>query len=241
MKIIIVRHGDPDYAIDSLTSQGKIEAELLSHKLCKLNVAAFYVSPLGRAKDTAAYTLNKLNRTATVCEWLKEFSPQVDRPDRAHTVAWDWLPQDWTTVPAFFDKDTWFTEQAMVAGKVKEEYEYVCTELDRLLAKHGYERDGNMCRAVHANEDTIVFFCHFGLECVLLSHLLNISPMQLWHGLCAAPTSVTTLITEERRKGAAYFRMNGFGDVGHLYAGGAEPSFAARFCETYDTPGQRRD
>ena len=56
-----------------------------------------------------------------------------------------------------------------------------------------------------------------------------------------APTSVTTLNTEERRKGIAYFRMSAFGDVSHLYAAGQEPAFAARFCETYHTPGQRRD
>ena len=92
-----------------------------------------------------------------------------------------------------------------------------------------------------ANEETIVFFCHFGLECVLISHLLHISPMQLWHGVCAAPSSVTTLVTEERRKGVAQFRMIAFGDTSHLYAEGMEPSFSARFCETYDHHDQRHD
>ena len=76
---------------------------------------------------------------------------------------------------------------------------------------------------------------------VLLGHLLNISPMVLWHGLCAAPSSVTTVVTEERRKGIACFRVTAFGDISHLYAAGQAPAFAARFCETYDTPGQRRD
>ena len=96
-------------------------------------------------------------------------------------------------------------------------------------------------RAVQPNNDTIMFFCHFGLECVLLSHLLGVSPMVLWHGMCAAPSSVTTIYTEERRKGIASFRVQSFGDVSHLYAEGREPSFAARFCECYDNEGQRRD
>jgi len=52
---------------------------------------------------------------------------------------------------------------------------------------------------------------------------------------------VTTLTTEERREGIALFRMNAFGDTSHLYAGGAEPSFAARFCEYYGHPWQRQD
>ena len=64
-------------------------------------------------------------------------------------------------------------------------------------------------------------------------HLLNVSPMVLWHGLCAAPTSVTTVVTEERQKGIAYFRMLAFGDTAHLYCKGEPPAFAARFCECF--------
>ena len=119
--------------------------------------------------------------------------------------------------------------------------QWVAEGIDNLLAKHGYVRSGPYYRAEHPNEDTIILFCHFGLECVVLGHLLHISPMLLWHGTCAAPTSVTTLTTEERRKGIAYFRMNAFGDTSHLYAADQPPAFAARFCETYDTPNQRRD
>lgn len=35
MKLIIVRHGDPDYSIDSLTEVGKKEAELLAARMDK--------------------------------------------------------------------------------------------------------------------------------------------------------------------------------------------------------------
>ena len=87
MKILIVRHADPDYSIDSLTHQGKKEAELLSQRLFKLNIKEFYVSPLGRAKATAAYTLNKLNRPAVECEWLKEFPCVINRPDKDNIIA----------------------------------------------------------------------------------------------------------------------------------------------------------
>ena len=52
MQLLIIRHGDPDYSIDSLTKKGWREAELLADRLSKLDIKAFYVSPLGRAKDT---------------------------------------------------------------------------------------------------------------------------------------------------------------------------------------------
>lgn len=51
MKILIIRHGDPDYTIDSLTEKGKTEAELLSDRISKMDIKKFYVSPLGRARQ----------------------------------------------------------------------------------------------------------------------------------------------------------------------------------------------
>lgn len=243
MKLLIIRHGDPDYSIDSLTEKGWREAEYLSERISKLDVKAFYVSPLGRAKDTASLTLKKMNRTAVEYEWLREFPARVARPDFPGEckVTWDWLPQDWTAEEKHFDYQRWFDTDIMKEGKVKEEYDRVIQKFDELLASHGYVRDGLYYRAEHSNRDTIVLFCHFGLECVLLSHLLNVSPMILWHGFCAAPTSVTTINTEERREGIAAFRISQFGDISHLYAKGEKPAFAARYCETYHAGDQRRD
>ncbi len=242
MKILIIRHADPDYSIDSLTEKGWKEAEYLSEKLMDMKIDAIYSSTLGRAKDTASLTLKKKNRDFDgVFEWLKEFPPVIIRPDCGRSIAWDWLPEDWTRVNDFYNKDTWGDVKEMKDGKVREEYDRVTGEFDRVLAKHGYVREGNYYRAERANDDTIAFFCHFGSGCVLLSHLLGVSPMVLWHGLCAAPSSVTTVTTEERREGIASFRMNSYGDVSHLYAKGEESAFAARFCEMYTNKNERHD
>ena len=67
MRLLIVRHGDPDYSIDSLTEKGWKEAEYLSERLSKLDVKDFYVSPLGRAKDTATSLITQAHN-------LKKFS-----------------------------------------------------------------------------------------------------------------------------------------------------------------------
>lgn len=237
MRLMIIRHGDPDYERDSLTEKGWREAALLADRIAGLEVSAFYVSPLGRARDTALPTLERMGRTAEECDWLREFPPQIRRPDvREHTkIAWDWLPEDWTAEPAYFLRDGWADTDVMRGGRVREAYDYVIGNFDRLLAKHGYVRDGEYYRAERANRDTLVFFCHFGLECVLLSRLMNVSPMILWHHTCAAPSAVTTVVTEERREGRAVFRVSAFGDTSHLYAGNEEPAFSARFCETFDS------
>ena len=281
MKILIIRHGEPDYIRDSLTEKGRREAECLADMLCaKLPGAAdagtqaaaaagaaqtavtraaapasgapgtakdaptaapdgprahFYTSPYGRAKDTAAATLNRLGQTAQELPWLKEFDQKIKRPDKLFKkIPWDWLPQDWMSDPRFYDRDRWSENERMAAGGIGREFREVTEQFDALLASHGYRREGGYYRVENANHDTIVLFCHFGLECVLLSHIFGVSPMTFWHHSCAAPSSVTTLVSEERRKGIAVFRILSFGDTSHLYAQGIEPSFAARFCECYD-------
>ncbi len=241
MKLLIVRHGDPDYELDSLTEKGWREAGYLAERLMKLDIAAFYVSPLGRARDTASVTLAGMGRTATVCPWLREFDAPVERPDApgVKRIPWDWLPEDWTGEARFFSPDRWYEVPPM--DQVKPEYDRVTSSLDELLALHGYRREGGIYRVVRENGDRIVLFCHFGVECVLLSRLLGVSPMVLWHGFCAAPTSVTTLVTEERREGIAVWRMGAFGDISHLYAHGEPPAFSARFRECFHNEDERMD
>lgn len=244
MRLLIIRHGDPDYEKDSLTKKGWREAELLSDRISRMEVAQIYVSSLGRAKDTASLTLRKMGRTAVECEWLREFWPRIDRPDvegRRDTLAWDWLPQDWTAQEAYFAREGWADTEIMRKGGVGDAYGEIVENFDAVLARHGYVREGQLYRAERPNRDTLVFFCHFGMECVLLSRLMNVSPMILWHHLFAAPSSVTTVYTEERRPGKAAFRVSAFGDISHLYVAGEEPSFSGRFCETYDCQEERHD
>ncbi len=243
MKIIIVRHAEPNYEIDSLTEKGFREAELLADRMCKLDIKATYLSPLGRAQATAKPFVERMQLETTTYDWLREFEAPINRPDvkDKKKVTWDWLPEDWTTYHDFYDYDKWYTHPLMLEGHVYEEYKRVCDGLDEVLKKHGYVRNGRYYDVVDGNNDTIVFVCHFGAECVLLSHLLTISPMQLWHGFCALPSSVTTVATEERRQGKASFRTLSFGDISHLYVANEEPSFSARFVEKYGNEGERVD
>ena len=182
-----------------------------------------------------------MNRTAEILPWLRNFLATYMMKHWAERICWDFLPQDWTIINEYYNKDLWHMVPAMKNGNVIAEAQKVFEGLDKIIEKNGYVREGNLYRAVNPNRDIIAIFCHFGVECVILSHLLGISPVVLWHGFCAAPSSVTTLVTEERRKGIAYFRMTAFGDISHLYAAGEEPSFSARFCETYDNFDERHD
>lgn len=233
MKIIFARHAEPDYEHDTITEKGKREAALLAERLAAEDIDEIYVSPLGRAQDTAAFTLEKTGKSAQTLDWLHEFKGKVLTPIGIKSC-WDRLPEYWTAKEEYYDFERWYKTPLMRTLNVKKEWEHVCRETDRFLLEQGYARSGRMYRAESPNRKTIALFCHFAVECTVLSRIFSISPMILWHNFAALPSSVTTIVTEERRKGKAQFRCLGFGDISHLYAGGEEPSFAVRFCECFD-------
>lgn len=233
MEIMIVRHGDPDYSIDSLTEKGVVEAKLLADKLSKMKIDKFYCSPLGRAKKTASYTLEKMGREAEELNWLQEFLGRIDLDGEEKRICWDQKPLRWMNEEIYYTKD-WYKTDRMRQYDVEKEYRIVTAAFDELLKKHGYEREGHYFKVVRGNHDRIVLFCHYALGAVLTSYLMGVSPMAFWHHAVMQATSITTFVTEEREKGIASFRMLTWGDVSHLYAGGEEPAFAARFCECYE-------
>lgn len=233
MEIWIVRHAEPDYAHDSLTEKGIVEAKLLAERLAKQDFKAFYCSPLGRAQKTASYTLEKLGRTATTYDWLREFEGSVKVSLTKREVCWDRKPDYWTHIDDYYDYDKWVDVDLMKKNKVKKYIDKVYNGIDELIASHGYVKNGRLYEAVKPNNDKIVLFCHFGVEAVILSRIFSVSPMILWHNFRALPSSVTRLVTEERDEGKAIFTALQFGDLSHLYAGDEEPSFMARFCEQY--------
>ncbi len=262
MRLLFIRHGDPDYEHDSLTDAGRIEARALAKHINEWKIDQVYLSPLGRARETALYSLDELglNRMKTVeertREWLMEFNAVVDVPkfpkyleaypnsvlpdgSFRKRICWDMVPAYLNRHPEYYETWGWRDAELMTDTDVIEKYDWVCNSLDELLAEYGYVRDGMGYRVERECTDTIAFFCHFGVTCVMLSHLMNASPFSLWHGLCMAPTSVTDVYSEEREQGYASFRAWKVGDVSHLACEGVEPSFSARFCEVYSNGAQR--
>jgi len=257
MRILLIRHGDPDYEHDTLTEKGWREAGLLAGMAPSMKIDDCYVSPLGRALDTASGSLKAMGKEAAVLDWLREFPavadpnvseeltrayPGLSREDNRYSVRnviWDMVPDYWTRHPELMEPDGWRRSPVAESGDAVPVYDHVCRELDRLLAAYGYVREGRLYRVVRENTKTIACYCHFGIICALLSHLLNASPFILWHGVALAPTSVTEVVSEERQQGIASFRALRIGDISHLYAGQEPPSFAARFCEVFSNDGQR--
>ncbi len=235
MRILIVRHGDPIYETDTLTEKGEREARLLSERLCKENIKKIYCSTLGRARLTAQPTLDKLGVKAEYCDWLREFGyAKIKLPYlEEEKYCWNLLPSFAETCPEIYSPTEWRNVNFIKNSNVTECYDAVCREFDKVLERHGYKREGNSYKVTAPNNDTIVFFSHFGLTAQLVSHIFCCSPFTVSEHSITPPTSVTTFYSEEREEGLARFCMCGFGDVSHLYKYDEEPSFSGRFCERF--------
>ena len=230
MQLIFIRHGEPNYAIDSLTEEGFLEADLLAKRIVteQWPVTDIFQSPLGRAQDTARPTLKALHREAETCPWLREFScGEYTPPDGSRDTKktpWDFYPDYWTGDPKLGDRDAWTQADVMqlMPENVADRFAEVKNGLDEVLARYGYHREKGYYRVdENAQRDAVlVFFCHLGLAGVACGHLLNVAPPVLWHGFFLPASSVTVLNTEERQGDIAGFRCQVMGDTQHLRAGG---------------------
>ena len=235
MKIIIIRHGDPDNPHNCLTPQGYKEVELLGEFLKDFHYDKAFTSPLARALITSEEVLKHHNDHAEILPWLQEFLHLVNLPyEQEKHLTWDLMPSYYLKEKDLFDNDKYLDHPMMVSGDIKSKYEEVVNSFDEILKEYGYERQNNYYKVNSSNRKTLVFFCHFGMMTVLMSHLMNIPYVILDNTMICSPSGITTFVTEEREKGTAIFRCMQFGDISHLNIGKEKPSFHGRFCEIYD-------
>ena len=72
MRILFIRHGEPDYAKDDLTDTGVRQAELLAQRLKNEGIEEIWSSPLGRAKRTALISSEVLGLPVKTLECMRE-------------------------------------------------------------------------------------------------------------------------------------------------------------------------
>ena len=229
MKITLIRHGDPDYAHDSLTEKGFKQAEALAEVLLKRRYDEIYVSPLGRAKKTAEPYLSKAKREAITLPWLQE-APWC----------WDFAPQEWTGNPQCYDPEKWLdAPEVMLKEEMKDTFRSIESSFYEFMERHGYQKkDGYFKTDGSKNEVSVLFFCHLGLGSYLLSRLTNMSPMPLWHNVFLPTSSITLIQSEERIGGHASFRIRELGATPHLENDHSLFSEAGAFRESAKSEGQ---
>ena len=245
MRLIFVRHGDRIGENDEITEKGVRETQLLSERIASWkNIVKIYRSPCKRVIQSAAPSLEKLGMEAEEKGWLREFEYLLPNPTTGKMdIPWDLYPDYYNNIPEFYDKDKWLDMDFYRSNPdIAPAYEEVKAGIDGILKEFGFVRDNNIyrldpeCKNPAKPEDTIVFFSHFGISSIIISYLINVSaPVFLMHFVCP-PTGITVLNTEMRLPGsnAAHFRIQSFGDTGHLRENGEPLSEHAAFSSLFN-------
>ncbi len=219
MRLYIVRHAEPDYKIDSLTPAGHQEARALAQRMQKIAPTHLYCSPVQRARHTCQYSADLLKLPVAIEPWTAELGQCRGQYNGfGELCVWDCPGELIRAKYPMPTADNWHRMPEFSQPLVLEKYQFVQKSSDEFLARHGYVRENGRYRIVRRNADRIAVFCHGGFALWWLSHLLEI-PLPLVFAACfLPPSSVTTILMDERSQTWATPRCLGMGDVSHLYA-----------------------
>ncbi len=187
MRLIFVRHGEPDYNNDCLTENGRIQAENTAARLKNEGISRIFASPMGRAVETASYT-------------AKEYGLKIETIDYMHEIDWGDICTDasepgtggseskleynghpWTLAhilltehPEYVGSCDWDKHHYFKDNKCLEYYNMISGKFDGFLKDLGYVRDNGLYIQKEKNDDTIALFAHGGSGAVMFSHVLNL-------------------------------------------------------------------
>jgi probable phosphoglycerate mutase len=220
MEIVLVRHGQPEWIRDGLnvvdpplTELGAAQAEQAGAALAAERFDEVIVSPLQRARQTAAPLLRHLGREEAIEPWLRE----IREPD------WHGTPSE-LAAKAYAEErsrsaeDRW---RGVEGGEPSREFvERVRGEATRFLGARGMYRSEQILPVWHIErpETRLAVVAHAGVNGVLLSLLLGLDPVPWeWDRFVTAHASITRLESMELGDGHT-FSLIRLSDLEHLGA-----------------------
>lgn len=221
MRLYIIRHADPDYANKTITAAGHLEAQALAERMKAEGINRIYTSPLGRARHTMEYTATAMGLPFEVEEWTQEIpNMEVEDVSLGKVAAWNVDGAVIRSQSPMPTQDSWSSQAPFEAPKFNTIFEDLKRHSDEFLARHGYRRKEGEYRIESANRDRLAVFCHGGFGLTWIAHLLEIPVPLVWAGFLLAPSSVTTILFDERGPTTAVPRCLGLSDTSHLYKAG---------------------
>ncbi len=220
MKIILIRHGDPNYEKDCITELGHKQVKVAAQRLLKEEIDEVYSSPLGRARQTAQAFLDASGiADMTILDFMQEI--RFGQEGALYDNKWNpWLgvyalisegkdlqSPEWRNYPVF--KDNFAT---IDADKIAE-------ETDKWLATLGYERQGfyYRCSSQENADKTIAIFCHGGSSAAFMSRVLNQTFAYTCGVLMHFPHTTISVLKFENKPGELILPViELLNDAGHL-------------------------
>lgn len=219
MRILFIRHGEPDYDNDCLTDEGRIQAALLARRLRDEKIDEMWTSPYGRARETAAPTAEVKKMTVGTLDFM-------------HEIDWDTTDGN----PLFADGNPWdITDEMAIQGldptardwrelpyfktnSVIDCVDYVEKSFDKWLEGYGYFRDGYYYNHIEEEDEhrAVAIFSHGGSSSIAISHMLNLTFPHACSMLHMGFTSIS-IIRLCREKGRCTMpALELFNDFSHL-------------------------
>ena len=203
MRIIFVRHGEPDYQRDCLTERGQLQAEAAAERLRDEGIEEIYSSPLGRAAETAAAASKALNLPVKTLEYMRElhWGSTDGRPLPADGHPWD-LADLMAAEGNDMTNPAWREHPYFRKNIVTAEADNVARMTDEWLRTLGYERCGAYYRCVRPDDRQVMvaLFSHGGSSAAAMGHILNL-PFPYACGLFHLEFTGITVLRLDRNPG----------------------------------------
>ena len=219
MRIIFIRHGEPDYENDCLTETGILQAEAVARRLQREGIREIYSSPNGRAAQTAACTARLLGLPVKQLDYMREITwGGKGIPVKGHP----WTLSDWMIRKEDFDfySEDWREHPYFVNNKVTAEADHVAQKTDEWLLSLGYERHGCYYRCIRQDDRqrTVALFSHGGSSAAAMGHIMNL-PFPYACGVFHIHFTGITIIRLDRHPGAERIPcLELVNDAAHIHA-----------------------
>ena len=222
MKLIFVRHGEPDYEHDCLTENGRKQAQATAQRLKDEGISAIYASPMGRAVETASYTAREYGLDIKKLDFMHEINwgdkedvPDKDKlPYNGHpwSLGYDLLSKN----PEYVGSPQWDRHHYFRDNKCLDYYGMISEQFDEFLKTLGFWRENGLYRCNEDRKDTVALFAHGGSGAIMFSHVLNLPlPFVLAsmpYGVC----SVSAIVFAPHPGELVVPRLALFNDMGHI-------------------------
>ena len=219
MRILFIRHGEPDYAKDDLTDTGVRQAELLAQRLKNEGIEEIWSSPLGRAKRTALISSEVLGLPVKTLECIREIKWGSVNGEEifANGHPWDIADEMVRQGMDLTDRD-WQTNQFYINNSAVDAVKTVESGTDEWLRTFGYNRQGRYYD--HAAEEerhkTIALFCHGGSSSAAIAHIMNL-PFPYVCAMLHMEFTAITIVRMDRKTGVSSLPcLELANDAGHL-------------------------
>ena len=144
MRLLFIRHGEPDYGNDCLTETGHIQAQRCAERLKSEGIDLIFSSSMGRARQTAQYTADILGKDIQILDYMHEIVWGHEGVRDYHHDDSPWVitdrmaAEDGDLLDAGWAEGRWFS-----GNKCVENVRMIAEETDAFLAELGHVREGS--------------------------------------------------------------------------------------------------